>query len=273
MRQSRKLAVLGLFALASCSYEKSDLLRAPMDGGPGKDASPSSEAGSPPGPDSAGADVAVAVDGPGTSDAIVMPSRASCQAVALLEKQLVVDDGDYTLFVAGDITQPFPAYCDGMASSAPKTYLTVDRAKNYSSYGTEVTTRYSRIRFDPDKLLVDVADRTFAKTDPLGPNPPVESMAYGTAACCDSTECGVANVDLGELPFIVTMEWQKGGTNPVGSTTPSSDQSSREIRGGGTCGWNGPVSRAPSTLEATSTGWWDLQLVYQNRAGARAPHE
>ncbi len=262
MRQSRKLAVLGLFALASCSYEKNELVRPPVDGGPGKDASSTStsDADSPPGLDSAGADVAVAVDGSGNSDVIVLPSRASCQAMARLENQTT--DGEYTLFVAGDTTQSFLAYCHDMSGAAPKTYLTLDSAKNYSRYGMEVTTWYSKIRFDPDKMLVDVADRTWARTDSLASKPPVESLAYGTAACCDSNPCGVASVDLVGLPFVVKVEWQKGGTNPVGFTTPSADLRSREIRGGGTCGWSGPVARDPATLEATST-WWDLQLDYQ----------
>lgn len=186
---------------------------------------------------------------------------ASCEMLA--QRQTHPVDGEYTLYLGGAPNHPFKAYCYDM-TTVPKTYLTLiytGSGYNFAQYGTAVKTSYTRLRFDPDKLLVDIADRTFATT--TGTSASIVTMPYGTAACCDGggLACGSANVNLQGLPFLIASPWQLGGTKPGGAATVSTDKKSVVVTGGGACGWNGPSSADPSTLTSAST-WWNLQLAY-----------
>lgn len=100
---------------------------------------------------------------------IVFPE--TCKDV---QEQIVADtgsrppDGTYTLYVNGDETMPWDAYCRRMNLSTPVEYLTVSEDNNFSqiSNGQFVaTTSYRRYRIDPIRLEIDPLDDTFATND------------------------------------------------------------------------------------------------------------
>ena len=77
-------------------------------------------------------------------------------------------DGNFTLYLDGDSTKPWTAFCADMAT-APAEYLSVDPQHNSSqcasggmSRGTTVVITFSRVRFDPISHKVDIPARSFA---------------------------------------------------------------------------------------------------------------
>ena len=110
-------------------------------------------------------------------------------------------DGDYTIQPRGQ--QPFEVFCDNMEGT-PREYLTLAATgpgENVASYGSggpapgsDVVTKFTRVRLNPPTLLVDIGDLTYSTssgslTHPdagLG-NPTVLRMPYGTAMACNST--------------------------------------------------------------------------------------
>lgn len=77
-------------------------------------------------------------------------------------------NGTYTLYIDGDQTKPWDAYCHRMNLSEPVEYLTVNEDSNFSeiSSGTDiVVTHYRRYRIDPVRLEIDPLDDEFATTE------------------------------------------------------------------------------------------------------------
>ena len=92
---------------------------------------------------------------------------STCAAMKVLG---ATADGHYTLYVNGDATQPWSAWCHDMANT-PVEYLTLAYTDNansmFESYGQEdlkAQTRYFKVRLDPATLNVDITDTRFAHT-------------------------------------------------------------------------------------------------------------
>jgi len=74
-------------------------------------------------------------------------------------------DGTYMLYVGGDSSKPWLAYCRRMNLVAPSEYLTVDDRFNVSQISNGVavaSTSYRRYRIDPATLKIDPLDDAFA---------------------------------------------------------------------------------------------------------------
>jgi hypothetical protein len=185
-------------------------------------------------------------------------------------------DGTYMLYLGADAGKPWPAYCARMASS-PAEYLTLS-GTNFSQYtaggrspGTNVRTTYTRVRFDPVTMRVDISDRTFATSTGMLEHEnttPVTSMPYSTAMDCvgPNSKTGVAQIDLSGTSFAldVTVPFIFGGGSPNGSLSGPSDRQ-LTIAGGGSCGWAGPVNipTNPFNDNVTSANGLLLQLTYK----------
>ncbi|NPD24318.1 MULTISPECIES: GON domain-containing protein [Corallococcus] len=161
-------------------------------------------------------------------------------------------DGEYALFVNKDPLKRWTAWCQDMAGT-PREYLPLvhtEEGANYSQYtsggnspGTDVRTRFTRVRLNPVTLAVDTGDQTFATSSGALKHvnkEPVTAMTYAAAMGCSRT--GLANVDLRGTPFSVP-------TGNIGRAGPSSESSwwafhdnnqVVEMRGYGGCGWVGP---------------------------------
>lgn len=189
----------------------------------------------------------------GTCTANVCEALApTCQAI--VQAKPASADGSYKLYVGGDITKPWTAYCKDMAT-APKEYLTLVNTTNanFSQYstngrlaGSNVRTYYQKIRINPTTLSVDTADQTYSTSSgQVNRGAPVKSMPYGTAADCEApnSSLGVGNVDLTGTPFVVAPnQFVVGGFLPAGKTTYGPSGRTVDIKGGGYCGWNAPVT-------------------------------
>ncbi|NOK23356.1 GON domain-containing protein, partial [Corallococcus carmarthensis] len=160
-------------------------------------------------------------------------------------------DSDYTLYLAGDASANWTAYCHDMAGT-PREYLTLvrtDAGSNFSQYtaggaspGTDVRTSYTRLRIDPITLRVDTADQTFASsTGALTHSPDtVTAMPYGVAMACRASQ-GVGNIDLRGTPFTVEASaFGVGGADASGAAVSSEEGQVVTLSGGGACGWVGP---------------------------------
>ncbi len=194
------------------------------------------------------------------------------------------DDGRYLILPTGG--QRFSVHCADMGATA-RDYLelSADRigpSVNFSSYtaggvstGTTVTTSFSKLRFDPATLLVDIDDRTFSTStgslthSSISDPHPVTSMPYATAMSCtaDSDSNGVANVNLGGTAFAVDDTWSPVGTNPeaYGGATISSFDQVVDIFGNGFCGWRHPEPIGPLYVFDAHPDRYVLQLRYTNQ--------
>jgi hypothetical protein len=195
----------------------------------------------------AGTDVAAACPAPPCGP----PYPGSCAAY-LVDHPSATMDGTYTLYVAGQPDRPFPAYCAGMATSAPLTYLTLanhNMTTNVSSYdatnmanSTTVLTQWTRVRLDPDAVAIVPSDYTFSSSTGSVVHEMTTQVPYGVARDCaqGGVPLGIANVDLRGLPFAVVPNWTLSGYIPYGMTTISAFNQIVNLTGGGSCGWNAP---------------------------------
>jgi len=203
-------------------------------------------------------------------EALGGPPPASCLDIRTATPQ--AGDGAYVLHIGHDPAKPWTAHCHNMATS-PAEYLSlphVGPSENFSQYtaggavsGTDVRTRYGKIRIDPATLLVDISDQTFTtSTGQLTHGgEAVTSMPFGVAMSCDASASGVGNVDLRGTPFAVaTAEFLQGGTSSSGSATYSSNDRVVSLTGGGYCGW---TCASPATFNPfNDAGDFQLSLVY-----------
>lgn len=120
-------------------------------------------------------------------------------------------NGTYTLYIEGDETKPWDAYCHDMNRSRPKEFITVNESDNYSQFsGTiEITeTKYRRYRIDPVSLKIDPLDDTFATTtgEILFLPDEREHIPAGWAQFGDGSVFGNdtarAKIDLTDTPFV-----------------------------------------------------------------------
>jgi hypothetical protein len=195
---------------------------------------------------------------------------ASCQEIKSANPG--AGNGAYRLFIDHDPAKPWWAHCHNMATS-PAEYLSLQNVGpnvNFSQYtaggavsGTDVRTRYGKIRIDPATLLVDISDQTFTTSSGqlTHGGEAVTSMPFGVGMSCDATDSGVANIDLRGTPFAVkTGEFLQGGAGSSGSATYSSDNRVVDITGGGYCGW---TCASPATFNPfNDAGDFQLDLVY-----------
>jgi hypothetical protein len=184
-------------------------------------------------------------------------------------------DGSYTLYLGADAAKPWQVYCARMAG-VPGEYLTLS-APNFSQYtagglspGTNVKTTYSKVRFDPVAMKIDISDRSFAASSGMlnhNNTTPVTSMPYCTAMDCAgaNSQTGVALVDLAGTAFTLdfSAKFVFAGGSPAASFVRTADRQ-LTIHGGGSCGWAGPanIPGDPFNDTVTSATGLLLQLIY-----------
>ncbi|EPX55370.1 hypothetical protein D187_009365 [Cystobacter fuscus DSM 2262] len=155
-------------------------------------------------------------------------------------------DGTYSLTLGG---QRVALYCHDMAGT-PREYLTLPKTgstTNYAHYAESLNTSanglkswYTKARFDPATLALDLGDTTFSTSEGwvLYGNTYIYSQGLGNAADCvaPNSQTGRANIDLTGTPFdIVPNQFQLNGYLPAGSATPSGSQIVN-LTAGGYCG-------------------------------------
>jgi len=195
---------------------------------------------------------------------------ASCLEYKLTHPS--AQDGSYTLYVNGNASQPWTAYCHNMANG-PADYLTLPSTTgtsiNFSQYtarrdrsgDTDVRTVYSKVRIDPFTLRVNTADQTFAtSTGRLSHGEAVISMTYGAAMNCDSGNRGLGNIDLRGTAFgVAPNQFATAGYAATGAATYSANGQVVDLWNQGACGWLAPVG-ADHPYNARGS---QLQLQYR----------
>jgi hypothetical protein len=212
-----------------------------------------------------------------TPGSFVCYAPASCADV----KAHVPGAGDstYTLYLGGDPGKSWKGFCAGM-SGTPHEYLSL-MGMNFAQYtqggkshGTNVRTTYSKVRFDPAALKIDISDRTFATSTGMlthsNTTTQVTTMPYSVAMDCQGNNSanGLAMVDLAATSFalIGSGEFAQDGVQTGGGDVQLTSGNQRAtITGGGNCGWNGPMGTPfnPFNNSVDATNGVILQLVYQ----------
>ncbi|HEX5749733.1 MAG TPA: GON domain-containing protein [Archangium sp.] len=172
---------------------------------------------------------------------------ASCQDIKTALPSAA--DGEYVLYVNGEASKPWTAWCHNMAGT-PAEYLplpSTGTSVNFSQYtagynnggGTNVRTLFSKVRIDPATLRVSTGDQTFSTSSGLlWHGDAVTSMAYAAAMNCDFGNPGLGNVDLRGTPFAVAAnQFAVVGYYGSGGATYSSDNRVVDLWNRGECGW------------------------------------
>lgn len=89
--------------------------------------------------------------------------------------------------------------------------------------GTDVRTSYTKVRFDPSTMMIDIADMTFASSSGTvyyGTSP-VTTMPLGVAMDCayPGSSTGVGNIDLTGTGYEIDDVFFTQGYAPAGSVT------------------------------------------------------
>ncbi len=152
--------------------------------------------------------------------------------------------GTRTLYFDGNTNQPWTASCEGSGTTW-REYLQLTGA-NYSQYtadgqGSNVRTTYTRVRIVPANAKIDIADQTHSTSagSLMHGGTTVTSMPFGVAMDCagNNSDSGVARIDLGGTPFVISDQFQLRGAQPDGSATSSNNGRQVSLSGGGNCGW------------------------------------
>jgi hypothetical protein len=181
-------------------------------------------------------------------------------------------DGPYTLYLTADAGKPWTAFCAAMATT-PLEYLSLTEANSaqYTSGGASPGTTYTKVRFDPAALKINISDRRFAASQGMlnhsGDGTMVTSMPYGVAMDCqgNNSTSGVALIDLTATKFALTgaNEFAEGGNMSNSSIQPTSNNQRATINGGGNCGWVAPVGAPMNPFNDNVTNGAILEVVYQ----------
>lgn len=183
-------------------------------------------------------------------------------------------DGEYTLYIQGQASLPWQAYCHDMAGS-PSEFLTLPQgagkntamhAASAASPGTDVVTVFQKVRIDPVALTIDIGDMTFARStgslDHAGKQ--VTSMPFGVAMTCGGKAS--ANIDLTGTPFHPEDTFPLVGTAATkGTWTLSTDRKGLDISIDGSatdCGFIG-ATFPKGTLPVNDTVALSVYLGYQ----------
>jgi hypothetical protein len=170
-------------------------------------------------------------------------------------------DGNRTLFIGGDVSKPWQAYCNQMSTVAPHEYLTlmmpnnnIGRYHDNGDNGGVVETQYRKVRLDIATMAIDTSDQSFADTTGNEQYPgaatAVTSMPLGVALTCgdNGQTTTEARINLVGTRFLISSGFTSGGTNARFSASSGDNGQSEKIVGGGGCGWGGPVTTPPDPV-------------------------
>lgn len=147
----------------------------------------------------------------GPAESTTFPETcAEVQETAIDETGERPSNGTYTLYIEGDETKPWDAYCHDMKRTEPKEFITVSELNNYSQFsGADITeTSFRRYRINPITLKIDLLDDTFATTegdDNVVPDDR-DHIPAGWAQFGNGVDFGSATaesrIDLADTPFV-----------------------------------------------------------------------
>lgn len=197
-----------------------------------------------------------------------VPLPSSCAMIK--QQQPAAEDGPYTIYLNG--RSPATLYCHNM-DTIPQEYLTLPATETGGNFSLisypegAIITQYEKVRLNPNSLIVDPTDMTFATLAEslAGYNAifgeqlatyPVTASDYAMATGCNRNQenapLGRANIDLSGTPFVVSQELtftSFGGNLQETISEVSPDGKTVNVAVNGRCGILKPSS--------------PIQLVYQ----------
>lgn len=201
----------------------------------------------------------------------VIPFPRTCGEVA--KSHPGATDGDHTLFINNEETKPWVAYCVDMDSDAPHEYLTLSDTgpgtwsklvAGGSITGTDVDTRFDKIRIDPLTLKVDTSDLTFAVSTGLAmlaSGTEVKAMPLGVGMTCGGGYAS-AQVSIDDTPFTIASTFAvAGAAGATGHADPWWTNQTMEMWADGDCAWVGPEAMPANPVN--NAGGFVLQLAYK----------
>jgi len=227
--------------------------------------------------------------GRGAEDPVATSFPESCAEIVDLAVEQTgepPENGTYTLYVNGDESMPWDAYCHDMNRSEQFEFLSVDETDNFSEvvYGDQIaTTTYRRLRIDPVTLEINPFDVTFADTDqeveemPEGLSDVPAGWAQFNPRHFMDLGAAMASVDLSGTAFVfsedllednffctVVITGDTGDTTGSGATMPS-DRASLELTAINTLMYSETRTVADCNHLTddwdVSEGWWPLEYV------------
>jgi hypothetical protein len=208
------------------------------------------------------------------------PGSAVCYAPAscadVKARVPAAADGPFTLYLGGDAGKPWTAFCAHMATT-PVEYLSL-QGNNSAQYtagggspGMSVRTTYTKVRFDPAALRIDIRDRAYATSQGTlnhsGEGTMVTSMPFAVAMDClgNKSNAGVASIDLTGTPFALVNanQFARGGNMSDGAVALSSNNQRATLTGGGNCGWLAPNGAPINPFNDNVTDGALLVVKYQ----------
>lgn len=201
----------------------------------------------------------------------VIPFPRTCAEVA--KSHPGAADGDHTLFVDHVETKPWVAYCVDMDTDAPREYLTLSAAgpgtwsklvAGGSITGTDVDTRFDKIRIDAATLKVDTSDLTFAVSTgsaTLASGTEVHAMPLGVGMTCGGGYAS-AQVSIDDTAFTIASTFSvAGAAGATGHADLWWTNQTMEMWADGDCAWVGPDAMPANPVNAA--GGFVLQLAYK----------
>jgi hypothetical protein len=161
-------------------------------------------------------------------------------------------DGEYTLYIHNEPTYRWKVYCADMAGT-PREYLSLANRGDgfntsmFASAHGNVVTEYQKLRVDPETLVVDIGDRTFATSTGSAAHDgkTITAMPFGVAMGCDAT--ATANINTRGTPFRIEGSLRDQGTNVDAVSNLPQDRQAFDVTVGGDCGWVAPTTTADPT--------------------------
>jgi GON domain/Complement Clr-like EGF-like len=188
---------------------------------------------------------------------------ASCTEIA--ERHPGSVDGPFTLYLGGDPKKPWTAFCAALAT-APAEYLSLT-GSNFSQYtaggaspGSNVRTTYTKVRFLPGTLAIEISDGKFATSAgnlTHSGQTAVTSMPFGVAMDCRSggSNQGAAAIDLRGTSFaLATNAFAAGGVQSATSLNVMDSSQRATLTGGGLCGWLAPTGAPINPFNNNAAG-------------------
>ncbi|KAL6060634.1 GON domain-containing protein [Balamuthia mandrillaris] len=127
----------------------------------------------------------------------------------------------------------------------------------------DVLTRWYKVRFDPETLLVDTGDFTFTKSSGQSHHHPdnVDSVPFGTCFGCEAPHRAdsSAGIDLRGTPLMVVEDFGHAGWQSAGQWRKSEGCHVVKLMGGGYCGWVAP-EKAFRDEAVAAVGGWHIRL-------------
>lgn len=139
----------------------------------------------------------------------------------------------------------------------------IPNRKPWGEEDEDVVTKWYKLRFDPETMLVHTGDFTYSESvgycGHFKELP--DKIPYGTAFGCESTNLadGKAKIDLRGTGYAVDDKFSHHGYYSAGNATYSCNDQVVDLIGGGYCGWIAPV-KCDGLEDKSHLGGWYIKL-------------